>query len=79
MPVRDPEHSVVELGRDKLARKGCDLLVVNEVGVDKTFGRDDNTVTILSTDGSDPVELGPGPKSSIAHGVVDAFAARLAR
>ncbi len=75
----DPDHSVVDLGRDKLVRKGCDLLVVNEVGVDKTFGRDDNTVTILSRDGASPVEIGPGPKSEIARGVVDAFAALLAR
>jgi phosphopantothenoylcysteine decarboxylase/phosphopantothenate--cysteine ligase len=75
----EPGRSVLDLGRDKLDRKGCDLLVVNEVGVDKTFGLDDNTVTILSRDGSAPVGLGPGPKSAIAHGVVDAIAALLAR
>jgi hypothetical protein len=34
---------VLDLGREKLARKGCDLLVVNEVAVEAvTFGRDDN-------------------------------------
>lgn len=75
----EPGRSVLDLGRDKLARKGCDLLVVNEVGVDKTFGRDDNTVTILSRGGSAPVGIGPGPKSAIAHGVVDAIAGLLAR
>jgi phosphopantothenoylcysteine decarboxylase/phosphopantothenate--cysteine ligase len=75
----EPGRSVIDLGRDKLARKGCDLLVVNEVGVDRTFGLDDNTVTILSRDGAAPVEIGPGPKAAIAHGVVDAFAALLAR
>ena len=75
----EPGRSVVDLGRDKLVRKGCDLLVVNEVGVDKTFGLDDNTVTILSRAGDVPVEIGPGPKATIAHGVVDAFAALLGR
>ena len=43
----DADHSVLQLGEEKLARKGCDLLVVNEVGVDKTFGSDENTVHIL--------------------------------
>ena len=43
----DAEHTVLDLARDKLARKGCDVLVANEVGVDKTFGQDTNTVHIL--------------------------------
>ena len=29
-----PEASLLELGQAKLARKGCDLLVLNEVGRD---------------------------------------------
>ena len=32
---------LVELGRAKLARKGCDLLVLNEVGHGRVFGRPD--------------------------------------
>ncbi|HPV80321.1 MAG TPA: bifunctional phosphopantothenoylcysteine decarboxylase/phosphopantothenate--cysteine ligase CoaBC, partial [Dermatophilaceae bacterium] len=39
----DETGSVVELARVKLARKGCDLLVANEVGATKTFGEDTNT------------------------------------
>ncbi|MGL5909087.1 MAG: bifunctional phosphopantothenoylcysteine decarboxylase/phosphopantothenate synthase, partial [Phycicoccus sp.] len=39
----DADGSVLEHGRAKLARKGCDLLVVNEVGADITFGQDDST------------------------------------
>jgi len=31
----------------KLARKGCDWLVANEVGANKVFGADDNEVTLL--------------------------------
>ncbi len=33
---------VLANGRTKLARKGCDLLVVNEVGERKTFGAEEN-------------------------------------
>ena len=39
------------MARAKLARKGCDLLVANEVGVDKAFGTDANTVHLLFRDG----------------------------
>jgi phosphopantothenoylcysteine decarboxylase/phosphopantothenate--cysteine ligase len=46
-----PEH-LLELGRSKLKRKGCDLLVVNEVGSEVVFGSDENKVTILGADGS---------------------------
>ena len=53
---------VLDHGRDKLARKGCDLLVVNEVGVDKTFGQDDNTVHILRRGSSHVVDAGPASK-----------------
>ncbi|MBX7558441.1 phosphopantothenoylcysteine decarboxylase, partial [Streptomyces sp. tea 10] len=34
----DAEHSVLDFARAKLERKGCDLLVLNEVGTDKVFG-----------------------------------------
>jgi phosphopantothenoylcysteine decarboxylase/phosphopantothenate--cysteine ligase len=68
----DDEGSVLDHGRDKLARKGCDLLVVNEVGVDKTFGRDENTVHILRQGSAHVVDAGPAPKLSIAAAVWDA-------
>ncbi|GAA4402145.1 bifunctional phosphopantothenoylcysteine decarboxylase/phosphopantothenate--cysteine ligase CoaBC [Fodinibacter luteus] len=68
----DAEGTVLEHGRAKLARKGCDLLVVNEVGVGVTFGRDDSTVHILRR-GSDTVtDVGPASKGEIAHAVWDA-------
>jgi phosphopantothenoylcysteine decarboxylase / phosphopantothenate---cysteine ligase len=68
----DAEGSVLDHGRAKLARKGCDLLVVNEVGVGVTFGRDDNTVHILER-GSDLVtDIGPATKLEVAHAVWDA-------
>jgi phosphopantothenoylcysteine decarboxylase/phosphopantothenate--cysteine ligase len=68
----DDEGSVLDHGREKLARKGCDLLVVNEVGVDKTFGRDENTVHILRQGSSHVVDAGPASKEAIAAAVWDA-------
>lgn len=49
----DSSGSVLEHGRAKLARKKCDLLVVNEVGRDTTFGRDDNAGWILDSEGGE--------------------------
>lgn len=69
----DAEHTVLELGAQKLARKGCDLLVVNEVGADKTFGKDENTVHILFRDAQyPPQQAGPAGKDVIADAVLDA-------
>ncbi|AXI80739.1 bifunctional phosphopantothenoylcysteine decarboxylase/phosphopantothenate--cysteine ligase CoaBC [Peterkaempfera bronchialis] len=67
---------VLANGRAKLARKGCDLLVVNEVGERKVFGGDTNEAVILGADGTDtPVPY--GPKDALADAVWDLVAARL--
>ncbi|ARZ71136.1 bifunctional phosphopantothenoylcysteine decarboxylase/phosphopantothenate synthase [Streptomyces albireticuli] len=51
---------VLANGRTKLARKGCDLLVVNEVGERKTFGAERSEAVVLAPDGSEtPVPFGP--------------------
>lgn len=42
------EKTPLELGREKLQRKGTDFLAVNTVGVNRGFGTDDNTITLLS-------------------------------
>jgi phosphopantothenoylcysteine decarboxylase/phosphopantothenate--cysteine ligase len=73
----DGAGSVLDHGRAKLARKGCDLLVVNAVGPGKAFGQPDNAGVILGADGTETtVEL--GPKAVLAAAVRDAVAARLA-
>ncbi|GAA2370188.1 bifunctional phosphopantothenoylcysteine decarboxylase/phosphopantothenate--cysteine ligase CoaBC [Dactylosporangium salmoneum] len=41
----------VAAGQEKLLRKRADLIVVNEVGVDKTFGAEHNQAVILGADG----------------------------
>ncbi len=68
----DDEGSVLDHARDKLARKGCDLLVVNEVGVDTTFGHDDSTVHLLRRGSDDATQVGPASKLVVAHAVWDA-------
>ena len=64
-------------GRAKLAAKGCDLLVVNEVGENRTFGADDNAATILSSDGTSS-SCRWGARKLLGHAVWDLVVARLA-
>ncbi|HEU4543784.1 MAG TPA: bifunctional phosphopantothenoylcysteine decarboxylase/phosphopantothenate--cysteine ligase CoaBC [Jiangellaceae bacterium] len=72
----DEAGSVLEHGRAKLAAKGCDLLVVNEVGRQRGFESEQNEAVILGADGSTtPVPL--GPKAALAHAVWDLVADRL--
>ena len=72
----DPSGSVLDHGRAKLAAKGCDLLVVNEVGADRGFESEDNEAVVLGSDGS-ATPIPRGPKSALAHVVWDLVAARL--
>ncbi|MEU9094507.1 bifunctional phosphopantothenoylcysteine decarboxylase/phosphopantothenate--cysteine ligase CoaBC [Streptomyces sp. NPDC048428] len=68
--------NVLANGREKLRRKGCDLLVVNEVGERKTFGSEENEAVVLAADGSEtPVPY--GPKEALADTVWDLVSARL--
>ena len=67
----DAEHTVLDLARDKFARKGCDLLVVNEVGAEMTFGQDTTTVQILRRGVDAVTQVGPAPKDSVAGSVWD--------
>jgi phosphopantothenoylcysteine decarboxylase / phosphopantothenate---cysteine ligase len=68
----DPLHH----GRAKLARKGCDLLVVNAVGDGRAFEVPDNAGWLLAADGGE-TELPTGSKALLASRVWDAVAARL--
>ncbi|MEE1929040.1 bifunctional phosphopantothenoylcysteine decarboxylase/phosphopantothenate--cysteine ligase CoaBC [Streptomyces sp. TRM 70351] len=61
---------VLAAGRAKLARKGCDLLVVNEVGEQRTFGSPDNEAVVLGADGSE-THVPHGPKEALADTVWD--------
>jgi phosphopantothenoylcysteine decarboxylase/phosphopantothenate--cysteine ligase len=72
----DATGDALHHGRAKLARKGCDLLVVNAVGDGKAFEVPDNAGWLLGADGSE-TELASGSKALLASRVWDAVAARL--
>ena len=63
-------------GRAKLARKGADMIVVNEVGVDKVFGADTNAATVIGADGT-VHRLAEQPKEALADAVWDLVCPRL--
>ena len=63
-------NDALEHARAKLTRKRADLIVVNEVGVDRVFGADHNEVTILGADGSTAV-AGELRKEDVADMILD--------
>jgi phosphopantothenoylcysteine decarboxylase/phosphopantothenate--cysteine ligase len=73
----DADGDPLTHARDKLARKGVDLLVLNDVSGGSVFGRPDNEVHLLTPDGA--VD-GPhsGSKSAVAHAVWDRVAGLIA-
>jgi phosphopantothenoylcysteine decarboxylase / phosphopantothenate---cysteine ligase len=65
-----------EAARAKLARKGCDLLVVNPVGHGLGFGMPDNEAVVYGADGT-VTPIPRGPKEALADIVWDLVADRL--
>jgi phosphopantothenoylcysteine decarboxylase / phosphopantothenate---cysteine ligase len=75
----DADGDVLAHGRAKLARKGCDLLVVNEVGEaghPTGFEGDANAAVVLTADGAS-YEIPLSSKDALADAVWDLVAARL--
>jgi phosphopantothenoylcysteine decarboxylase/phosphopantothenate--cysteine ligase len=72
----DDTGSVLEHARAKLARKGCDLLVVNDVSEGKVFGETHNEAVILDSDGG-AHEVPRATKSALAQVIWDHVVARL--
>ncbi len=68
----DDKGSVLEHGIAKLQRKGCDLLIINEVGPNLAFGTDDNEVTILTRDPATQTTISRTSKTEISHAIWDA-------
>ena len=63
----DEHGSVLDYARAKLARKGCDLLVVNRVDGGRAFEVADNAGVILAADGvASPCRSRSGPKTVLA-------------
>ena len=63
-------------GRAKLAAKGCDMLVVNQVGNGLAFGTADNEAVVLTAEGAE-IKLPRAAKDEIADAIWDLIAARL--
>jgi phosphopantothenoylcysteine decarboxylase/phosphopantothenate--cysteine ligase len=72
----DAGGSVLDHGRRKLARKGCDLLVVNDVGDGRGFEVDDNAATILDREGT-VTDVPIGPKDDLADTIWDLVVGKL--
>ncbi len=65
-------------GRAKLAAKGCDLLVVNQVGGGLGFGTPDNEAIVLRSGGPE-VTVPRSPKAVLADVIWDLVAAQWSR
>jgi phosphopantothenoylcysteine decarboxylase / phosphopantothenate---cysteine ligase len=63
-------HDALVHARAKLVKKRADLIVVNEVGTDRVFGADHNTVTLMGADGSTHTH-GELPKDDVADMIWD--------
>jgi phosphopantothenoylcysteine decarboxylase / phosphopantothenate---cysteine ligase len=72
----DERSDALTYARAKLARKGCDLLVVNEVREGRAFESTRNTAVVLGADGS-RVDIPDGPKEALADVVWDLVIERL--
>ena len=81
----DGENDPLDLAQAKLLRKGCELLVLNQVGRDLVFGQDDTEIHILASYGvqgtlgeAEPVHV-VGSKQDAARAVVARSAELLSR
>jgi len=68
----DPQ-ALIELGRTKLAAKGSDFLVLNQVGWSQGFATESNEVVVLRK-GGDIVMEASGSKLSVADRILDVIA-----
>ena len=71
----DPDR-LLSLGREKLARKGCDYLVLNRVGWTEGFAAERNQVRVIDLAGVIVAEAA-GTKMSVAGRILDVVVAGL--
>jgi phosphopantothenoylcysteine decarboxylase/phosphopantothenate--cysteine ligase len=65
-------HDLLEYAREKLARKGCDLIVANDVSRSGSgIGADRNEVSIVGPGPDDVVFVSEAPKPEIAPRILD--------
>ncbi|MCE2714993.1 MAG: bifunctional phosphopantothenoylcysteine decarboxylase/phosphopantothenate--cysteine ligase CoaBC [Acidibacter sp.] len=68
-------HDVETYARGKLESKNLDLIAANEVGDDKAFDRDDNSLIVLWREGRVPI--GPASKQVVAKELIELIASRI--
>ena len=72
-------HDETARGREKMKRKGLDLVAINNpLRPGAAFGSDQNDVTLIGTDG-EPEALGLRPKQEVARAILARVATALAR
>jgi phosphopantothenoylcysteine decarboxylase/phosphopantothenate--cysteine ligase len=64
------QDALLELGRAKLARKGCDFLILNRVGWSEGFATESNTIIVLDAVGAIVGEA-TGTKATVASRILD--------
>ncbi len=67
------DEKLLELGRAKLARKGCDYLVVNRVGWTEGFATESNSVVVLDRAAAIVIRAS-GSKATVADRILDLLA-----
>ncbi len=61
-------NDVIENANKKLEKKNADMIVANEVGANKTFGKDDDEIWLVTADGVEHIES--APKAQLAHTIL---------
>lgn len=62
-------NDVIENAGKKLVKKGANMIVANEVGANKTFGKDDDEIWLVTESGAE--HINPAPKTELAHIILD--------
>lgn len=74
--------AAIEQAKQKLSRKGCDWLLLNDVGNGKVFGAEQNTITLLKRDTKGDVAIDAWPamtKQDVARRLVAQVADQVSR
>lgn len=62
-------NNVLENAYKKLTKKAADMIVANEVGATKAFGKDENEIWLVTEEETQHID--PKPKTELAHDILD--------
>ncbi|QCP05879.1 bifunctional phosphopantothenoylcysteine decarboxylase/phosphopantothenate--cysteine ligase CoaBC [Brevibacterium sp. CS2] len=76
-----PDAGIEQLARAKLLRKGCDLLVLNDVSAGQAFGTESNSVILYARSGDAVTEVAraSGTKAEVSQKVISGLVSVLDR